>query len=459
MNSEGEVPTRPDFDSEGSPCESDWLRALDDIPFFAERFLGISLHPGQREWLLKSLKPENLLVAGNRWGKSFSEAIKIIHHAIFRCRDLRFDSCGKYHIVTASLTLDQARIIFNAILRIMNNRRGLRRLISKTTASPYPRIVLGNGSIIEARSTQRRGEYLLGNDYDYFIFDEVAFDDNAEYVVDEVIKMRLADRKGKLDLVSTPNGKNWFYRKMKELKDRPESGYVHWGDSRENSFISYEYLETQMKYLSDKRVAQNIMGQFVDSGGEIVASKYIDQALLPGVPRAGLFIPRRDLGYISGWDLARKNTATVGITVEIENGVCTVVELSRIKRWDWNVIISSIRNRQLRIPGRLVIDATGLGDVVVSQLGDLNPTAVIFTPKSKAELLTNLEIFHAAGRVKYHRWEIPDEGGKVWSLEDELRSARWDDNNRCDSLMALALALWPLRRPDHPTIAPRMAKI
>ena len=109
------------------------------------------------------------------------------------------------------------------------------------TVSPYPRLEFGNGSIIEARSTQRRGLYLLGHDYDYFIFDEVAFEDEAEFVVNEVIKMRLADRMGTLDLVSTPNGRNWFYRKMKALKSRPKMAYVQSGDSRENKFISKEY--------------------------------------------------------------------------------------------------------------------------------------------------------------------------------------------------------------------------
>jgi hypothetical protein len=275
-----------------------------------------------------------------------------------------------------------------------------------------------------------------------------------------VVKMRLADRKGILDLVSTPNGRNWFYRKMLELKERPQDAYVQSGDSRENTHISSEYLEMQLRYLSDKRVAQNIMGQFVDSGGEIIAGKYVDAALLPG--QAELIQTETDSKgrfLITGWDLARKKTATVGITIELRNGVCTVQTLTRIKKWDWNIIIAEIRKRQRQYPGRLIIDATGLGDVVVSQLADLNPMAVIFTPKTKAELLTNLELFHSMGRIKYHRWELPDDNGRVWSLEDELRAARWDDNNTCDSLMALALALWPLHKPDVPRIAPRVGKV
>ncbi len=400
---------------------------------------------------------ENLLVTGNRWGKSFACAIKIIHHALFRVRDLKYDKYGRYHIVTASITLDQARIIFNTVQRIFNSTCRIEGLVKQVTVTPYPRMVLGNGAMIEARSTQRRGEYLLGNDYDYFIYDEIAFDDDAEYVVNEVIKMRLADRQGKLDLVSTPNGRNWFFKKMLELRERGDDAYVQSGDSRENCHISHEYLDMQLKYLSDKRVAQNIMGQFVDSGGEIVPGKYIDAALLDGYPEN--IVKQDGSFYISGWDLARKKTATVGITVEVKDGCCTVVTLTRIKKWDWNVILETIRNRQRQFPGRLVIDATGLGDVVVSQLAYYSPTAFLFSAKSKAELLTNLELFHSIGKVKYHRWELPDEGGKVWSLEDELRAARWDDNNQYDSVMALALALWPLYKPGSPVIKPRVGKV
>ncbi len=399
-------------------------------------------------------------MTGNRWGKSFAQAIKIIHHALFRVRDLRYDRSGKYHVVTASITLDQARIIFNTVVRILNDSCRIQGLIKKHTVTPYPRLVLGNGAIIDARSTQRRGEYLLGNDYDLFVYDEVAFDPEAEYVVNEVIKMRLADRCGMLDLVSTPNGRNWFYLKMLELRDRGDAAYVHSGDSRENVHISREYLENQVKYLTDKRVAQNIMGQFVDSGGEVIPGKYIDTALVRTPERIKAVLDSsQQVYYLNGWDLARKKTATVGITVAVVNDICYVKDLVRLRNFDWNIVLEKIRHQQRKYPGRLQIDATGLGDVLVSQLSDLNPTEVIFTAKSKAELLTNVELFHSMEKIKYCRWELPDEGGRVWSLEDELRAARWDDNGRCDALMALALALWPLHQSDRPVIAPRFGKV
>ncbi len=421
--------------------------------------MDVTLHDGQRKWLENSHYRENVLATGNRWGKSFVSAVKIVHHALYRPRKLRFDGCGKYRIVTASITQEQANIVFNQAVRLMRQSELLEPLISSIVKTPYPRLEFGNGAVIESRSTQNRGEYLLGHDYDLFIFDEVAFETDPEYVVEEVIQMRLADREGKLDLVSTPNGRNWFYRRAREIAEGQRPGYFQSGDSRQNMYISSDFLEERLKYFSDRRVQQNIMGQFVDSGGEILKGEYVDAALSSYEEVEEAFKDAKGARYLSGWDLARKQTATVGITVEIVDGLARIVCLERFKMFDWNVIIEKIKQRQLKYPGQLIIDSTGLGDVVVEQLREFNPTAVIFTSATKAELLTNVELMHAKKQIVYERWELPDGPGKTWSFEDELRQARWDDNKECDALMALALALWPLRKKSDVSPAPRVGRV
>lgn len=418
----------------------------------------MTLHAGQQRWLSGSTERENVLVTGNRWGKSFVSAVKLLHHAIYRPRDRRFDRSGRYRAVTASITQDQANIIFDTAVRLARESAWLEPLIHSITRTPFPRLRFGNGAMIEARSTQNRGEYLLGNDYDLFVFDEVAFETDPEYVVEEVIMMRLADREGRLDLVSTPNGKNWFYRRTRELLERRRDGYVQTGDSRENEFISRSFLDERVRFFSESRLLQNIQGQFVDSGGEILKGAYIDRAIdrwKAGAAPTGT----QPLIYISGWDLARKRTATVGVTIAVTDGLAEVVALERFREFDWPVILEKIRQRQLQYPGRLVIDATGLGDVVAQELESFKPQAVVFTPQTKAELLTNVELFHAKQQLVYGRWELPDGPGKTWAFEDELRGARWDDNSRCDSLMALALALWPLARKVGPMPDPRVGRI
>ena len=429
-----------------------------DPDFFARRFLGIELHRGQRRWLRKSSAGENVLVTGNRWGKSFVSAVKLIHRAIYRPRPLIYDHCDRYRAVVASITQDQANLMFNQVLRLGRQSAVIEPLIDSVNRTPYPILTFGNGATIEARSTQNRGEYLLGNDYDLFIFDEVAFETDPEYVVEEVIMMRLADREGKLDLVSTPNGKNWFYRQARGIMNGKKGGYFQSGDSRENLHISRNYLDERVKYFSESRLKQNIMGQFVDSGGEILMGAYVDRALerIALLPSPD---PKSAPLYLSGWDLARKRTATVGITIQLVDGAAYVVALERFRQFDWTVVIDKIKERQQQFPGRLIVDATGLGDVVVEQLADYNPEPVLFSQASKAEMLTNLELFHAREQIGYERWDLPDGPGRRWALEDELRQARWDDNNKCDSLMALALALWPLRKRGRMPVEPRIGKI
>ena len=440
-------------DIESVPVYEDWRRGLLDASYFAERFLGVRLHRGQRRWLDRSTARENLLVTGNRWGKSFVTAVKLIRNALYRIRPLRFDQSGRYRAVVASITQSQANIVFGQVVRLIRQSETVAPLLGSLVWTPFPKLEFGNGATIEARSTQNRGEHLLGNDYDLFVFDEVAFETAPEYVVEEVILMRLADREGRLDLVSTPNGKNWFYLRARDIESGKRPGYFQSGDSRDNPHVSKRYLDERVRYFTDARLKQNIMGQFVDAGGEILRGSYVDAAL----ERGGAKTPvEGETVYFSGWDLARKKTATVGVTISLHQGCARVVALERFRMFDWNVVIEKIKERQVKYPGRLIVDATGLGDVVVEQLKAYRPEAVIFTPSTKAELLTNVELMHARGMVGYDRWELPDGPGRTWSLEDELRAARWDDNNECDALMALALALWPLRRQADPVIRPRI---
>lgn len=441
-------------DLETGPAYADWRRGLVDAAFFADFFLGVELHRGQAYWLAGSIARENLLVTGNRWGKSFVSAIKLIRHALYRIRPLSYDASGRYRAVVASITQSQANLVFAQVVRLARQSNIVGPLISSLTWTPYPRLEFGNGATIEARTTQNRGEHLLGNDYDLFIFDEVAFESTPEYVVEEVILMRLADREGQLDLVSTPNGKNWFYLRARDIESGKRPGYFQSGDSRDNPHVSSAYLDERVRYFSDARLKQNIMGQFVDAGGEILRGAYVDAAMKRGGAEP---VGSSDRVYYSGWDLARKKTATVGVTVEVRDGIARVAALERFKLFDWVVVIEKIKQRQVQYPGRLMVDATGLGDVVVEQLKAYRPEAVIFTPATKAELLTNVELIHARGGIGYDRWELPDGPGRIWSLEDELRRARWDDNNECDALMALALALWPLRRQNAPVVRPRIS--
>ena len=437
-----------------------WRKAIHDPVVFAREFLDIEPHPGQIKWLQNSTKPENALHTGNRWGKSLVQAIKILHRCIFKIRDYKYNHISKYEVVNASITLDQAKIIFENVLRLAKGTPDLDQMVKEVKFTPFPHIIFGNGAIFWARSTQRRGEYLLGRDYDYFNFDEVAFEPHPEYVVNQVIMMRLADRAGILDYTSTPKGKNWFYRKCCELHKNADLGYVQNGDSRENPNISQEYLERKLKSLSPSKIEQNIKGLFIDDANQVIKEKYIRDAMNSST---GLSTPIAGHRYCHGWDLARKRTFTVGITLDTTKKPYQLVALERFQR-EWKDVYAAIRNRHKEYAGEVIIDSTGLGDVVLAELSDIRPQGFNFGErggKAKSELIANMEKMHALGEVAYPYIEQTEEDGELWTFQEELQNFYWDNNQECDAVMALALALWLVRGRDNPSVilAPRVERI
>jgi hypothetical protein len=438
-------------------------RALVDPVYFAQSFLRIDPHPGQRLWLANSITPENLLHCGNRWGKSLVQAIKIAHRLLFQIRDPRHDRVGRYVVANVSITLDQARIIFNEAVNLLRSLPYCDYLIDDLLVTPFPMLRLTNGSVLWARSTQRRGEYLLGHDFDFISFDEAAFEPAADYVVEEVLMMRVVDRAGQIDYVSTPRGKNWFFRKAQEIAARGAHGYIQRGDSRDNPHLPAAYLERTIARLSPQRRAQNIEGRFVDLGNEVLREEDIQRALAlwrgaHANAGQGAFSPlSRGRHFVHGWDLARKRTWTVGITLDITERPYQLVAFERFQHRCWPAVISAIRERHSRFGGRVIIDATGLGDVILAELADIGAQGYNFGErggKAKAELIATLEHAFAAGLIGLPMIEMTTADGDYWSLPNELREFTWDDNQRCDAVFALALALWLARQPRDPLIAP-----
>lgn len=415
-------------------------KAILDPVYFAQEFLKIEPHAGQARWLSNSRCRENALHTGNRWGKSFIQAVKFLHRSIFKIRNPKYRGL-RYQTANVSITLDQAQIVYYHILSLLGRSKFISALVKDALLTPFPHIKFGNGAVFWARSTQDNAEYLLGHDFDFINFDEVAYETNPEYVIDQVLVMRLADREGTLDLTSTPKGRNWFYRKCQQLQNNPMLGYVQNGDCLQNPHISREYLEFRQKTLSEKKVVQNIYGQFIDEENQLIKEEQIAWALANAT---GLCAPLLGHSYITGWDLGRKQSWTVGITIDISVRPYQVVSFERFQK-DWLEQVEIIRQKKKLYPGLVVIDSTGVGDVIMSELADIRPIGFQFGEKSRLELISNLQLMHQKNLMAYPLIEQFTENGEIWSLQDELRELSWDKGKSLDGAMALALALWPLR--------------
>ena len=67
---------------------------------------------------------------------------------------------------------------------------------------PFPVLILGDPaggweSKIWARSAAKGGTYLLGRAFDFVNWDEAAREPRGEFILNDVLRMRMADREGR----------------------------------------------------------------------------------------------------------------------------------------------------------------------------------------------------------------------------------------------------------------------
>lgn len=414
-----------------------WRRALHDPVYFAQEYLDFEPHPGQKVWLDGSTGFENALVTGNRWGKSEIQAVKLIHRCIFQIRPLKYDRPGFYRALNVCITVDQAQIVFYKILSLLEKNKKIKALMKKVKVTPYATIIFRNGSELTARTSANRGEHILGHDYDYVNFDEVAYEPQAEAVVEGVLKMRLADRAGTLDYSSTPNGYNWFYHRCNLIKKK-KRGFVYHGSSYENPYLPRESLDYLKRSMTPSRAAQHLLGQFSSFEGRLIPEELLQKSIAKSCGACG---PQTDRSYVHGWDLARKQTYTVGVVLDVSQKPYQVVHIERYQR-DWPEIIKRIKALYELYGGRVLIDSTGIGDVILSALSDISAEGFNFSGGNREKLLANLEraFFSEEVALYHHQEQQPD--GSIWSLIDELRALDAAYENAGDGVCALALALW-----------------
>jgi hypothetical protein len=199
-------------------------------------------------------------------------------------------------------------------------------------------------------------------------------------------------------------------------------------------------------------------GRFVDEENVLIKEEQLAWALANST---GLCIPLAGHSYVSGWDLGRKQSWTVGITVDISVRPFQVVCLERFQK-DWLETAEIIRQKKRLYPGLVALDSTGIGDVIMSELADIKPVGFHFGErggKAKLDLISNLQMMHLKNLIAYPVIEQFTDKGQIWSLQDELRELSWDSKASLDGAMALALALWPLRKSieDFVILSPQIA--
>lgn len=459
---------------------------------FCRTILGIELHPGQQRWVNESVERQNILVTGNRWGKSEVTAAKKIWECAYRVgwdSDMiaRYDARRQpYHVVNVAPTADQANIVWHKA-RSMLMRPTADFLVSKVVEKPFPRITFRNGAIFEARTTAKNGAYLEGANYDRLSWDEVALEKKFLLIRDGTLQMRLLDRRGRMDLVSTGKGRNDFGNLFMRAREGKEPGtYSQHGSTFENPFVPADEVAALKALLGGKMGRQNIDGEIVDDDGgffsieDILAAEKSEltdctryetvdgivrrATVMPGYTKHGddqsngvpWYVKHPGHRYVHFWDVADKQDFMVGFTLDTSGEKLVVVEFERFNGLGWARNYEIIRDRhrryQIGVVGddshsgsRTIIDQTGVGDAVVEALTDIAAEGFVFTKQSKDDVLTGLQ-----STLSLRELEMP----QISVVYDELKFYERDDKDLVqDCVMALAGAVHFGRRRPVPSFA------
>lgn len=375
-----------------------------------------------------------------------------------------------YQTINLSITADQAEIVYREAIAYCA-RPKFAPFVKAIRSTPFPHIILWNGSIMHARSTSDNGKYIDGHHYAFASFDEAGWERELDWLLGTVVLPRLVDWGGALDIIGTPKGRGDLYRLMMRGLNGDEGVYSQQGSSYENPYVDkaeLENLEEQLNRINPKLARQALHGDFVETDGLVFSYDQIRNMARPGEYNVEWSpisngVDYRDVDrpadptrrYAAAFDLARRNDRTCGFVLDVTYKPFTIVRMLLLTGCPWEQQYEYIRRIGSEYSCVPLIDSTGLGDVVDEELTkrgiphenfDFNDGRGL----KKERLITNLQNALDLGR--------PREGdgdreygllrsGLYTPLLDEMSVYEFEDRKlSTDCVMSLAMAVWKAHR-------------
>ena len=389
-------------------------------------------HDTQREFMSYDAKIK-VASCGRRWGKTEACAYDLAFYALK-------NQGSKQFII--SPTYDQSKIIFG-LLETIFSASHLDNL--KVTRAPYSKLNIGT-SEIQARSADGTGANIRGHSADRIVVDEAAY--VSDSVIYEVISPMLADKNGELILISTPFGKNHFFRFYEQGIEKNEEIASFSFPTILNPHISTEYVLKQKKTLSEVRYKTEYEAKFVDNVSNVFKYSEIQNAF------HNILEIQKPSKVVLGIDFARYSDYSVCSVVECDGEKHKLSYLDRFNSMTWEEEINRIcQSIEIYKPDLIICDGTGIGDVLVENLekalslkGDFPPIMkYVFTNQGKENIMNNLNMLLSSELL-----QIPENEVLISELENfEYKmtetgalkmNARYGFHD--DTVCSLALALW-----------------
>lgn len=355
------------------------------VKSFLENLISIwQPHAGQAEFLLHPAKFK-VLSCGRRWGKTDVCAVQIL--------GLLTGDSPTRHVIIAP-TQDQANLLFDRLHQLLLQFIEANAISEVPTVklTPHPKLTFGKHTVLARSGHIARA--LRGNEATHVVIDEAAF--VPEELVTEVVMPMLATTNGSLTLISTPRGRNHFWRFFNFGQTGEHGFWSKRAASSESPYVSPHYLQVQRELISERAYRVEYEAEFVDSEGQVFRSEAIEECMSCDDDETESSEAKTgDPPIRIGVDFGRYRDATAIIVVQGTRQKARVIQTERFHKLPWKQIVERVARTVNLYPGAVVeCDGTGVGDPLVealqAQVQDVAVRRFVFTAESKFQIVDNL---------------------------------------------------------------------
>ena len=332
-------------------------------------------HAAQQK-ILAEAKRFNVLVCGRRFGKSKLAVNLLVQPALN-------GSPTGYFTPTYKL-LEET---FKEVATITGD------LITKKHDQQFIELITGGKIEFWSLDNPMAGR---SRKYKRVIVDEAAFHSKLWESWTEAIRPTLTDLKGDAWFLSTPKGKNDFFK----LHMRGKAGEPDWAtwqmSTYTNPYIDPSEIDAAKKDLPELAFSQEYLAEFNENVANPFGIAYINQCTYPMT--AGQAV-------VYAIDLAKYHDWTVIIGLDKQGSVC---HFQRFQK-DWKGTTTEILNLPRNVP--IIIDSTGVGDPIGEDIARVRPNVELFkfTAHTKQQIMEGLAAAIQQRTVTFPEGPITDE--------------------------------------------------
>jgi len=266
--------------------------------------------------------------------------------------------------------------------------RGIRQLAAQIPLTQVHKVrmlvTLPSGGTVQVRSADDP-QSLRGEGLDFCVLDECAF--MREEAWAEALRPALSDRQGGAMFISTPKGRNWFWRLYQRGQDEHETDWASWQrPTSENPYIAASEIADARHDLPERIFAQEYEAQFLEDAGSVFRGVMAAATAQEQESQDGR-------SYVMGVDWGKHNDFTVISVMDSESHA--MVTLDRFNQIDYAVQRQRLMALAQRYrPDAIMAETNAMGEPIIEQLqrDGLPVRGFTTTQASKLEMIESLAL-------------------------------------------------------------------